>query len=231
MPQRRDESAAIRASGGLVDDQPEGSAICAAPVRTSAILCVVDRSLMGLLKSRGYQIDEERLIGALDEALPRKERMVATLPRYESEHLRRFAGIAPATEAQVAQLDARRTAAITAEVAQSFDRAEVAHLLGVSPSRVSHRQAEGDLYSFSAGNGRRLYPDWQFAGKAALPHLKALLRALRPEIPAAVVRRFMSTPDSDFTINGENVSPREWLLAGGAPSVVLAQASSLGDMA
>lgn len=33
---------------------------------------------------------------------------------------------------------------------------------------MSHRQAEGDLYSFRVRNGRRFYPDWQFAGKATL---------------------------------------------------------------
>lgn len=183
---------------------------------------------MSLLQAKGYKVDEESLVAALEDALPSNEAPTASLSAPESDYLRRYSGLEAASQEQRTQLDARRVAAVTTEVARSLDRSSVAALLGISPSRVSHRQAEGALYAFSAGSGRSLYPDWQFATGTVLPYLSELLHKLGPDVPAAVVRRFMTTPDPDLVIDGESVSPHDWLLAGGDPSVVVAQAAELG---
>lgn len=187
--------------------------------------------LMALLQDRGYELDETCLVRALDALLPRRAEPSASLSEQESEYLERFSGLVAASEEQKAELDARRVAALTAEVAQSLDRLAVASLLGISPSRVSHRQAEGALYAFSAGPGRTLYPNWQFAGGTVLPHLPEVVSNLRPGTPAAVVRRFMTTPDPDLVVEGAALSPRDWLLAGGEAAAVTDLAAELGDFA
>jgi len=187
--------------------------------------------LLALLQSRGYQLDETGLVRALEALLPRRAEPAASLSEPESEYLRRFSGLAAASQEQKAELDARRVAALTAEVAQSLDRSAVATLLGISPSRVSHRQAEGALYAFSAGPGRHLYPDWQFASRTVLPHLSEVIGNMRPGTPAAVVRRFMTTPDPDLVVEGVGLSPRDWLLAGGEATALTELAAELGDVA
>ena len=196
----------------------------------NATLCAM-AGLMTLLRSRGYELDETRLVRALDMLLPRRTEPSASLSEQESDYLERFSGLVAAGEEQKAELDARRIAALTAEVAQSLSRPDVASLLGISPSRVSHRQAEGALYAFSVGPGRSLYPDWQFAGRTVLPHLPEVIGSLRPGIPAAVVRRFMTTPDPDLVVEGATLSPRDWLLAGGEAAFVTDLATELGDFA
>ncbi|MHB8296616.1 MAG: hypothetical protein ACYDH5_18795 [Acidimicrobiales bacterium] len=41
----------------------------------------------------------------------------------------------------------------------------------------------------------------------------------------------MAEPDPDLELHGTAISPREWLLSGADPAVVLALAASFGDPA
>lgn len=186
--------------------------------------------LMALLERRGYRMAESELAEALDELLPNRSEPVASLSSADRDYLARYSGALPASAAQVEALSTRRVAAVTADVARSFSRAEVAQLLGITPSRVSHRQSDGQLYAFRAGPGRLLYPDWQFEkGAPVLPHLGRVLGAIEPGANPAALRRFMLTPDPDLLIAGRPVSPRDWLLAGGDIEEVVSLVSSFGD--
>jgi hypothetical protein len=106
-----------------------------------------------------------------------------------------------------------------ATVANSLSADEVALRLDIDASRVSDRQVQSDLYSFTAG-GRRRYPEWQFTSDSAqrlLPGLTDLVRGLPAGLHAASVEGFMTTPQEDLVVNGQRMTPVEWLLQGGDP--------------
>jgi hypothetical protein len=108
-------------------------------------------------------------------------------------------------------------------VTDSLSAAEVALRLGVDASRVRHRQAKGGLYSFMAG-GKRRYPFWQFTNDPAqplLPGLVILVKGLPDDMHPASIQGFMSTPQEDLLVDGERVTPVEWLLHGGDPQALV----------
>lgn len=112
-----------------------------------------------------------------------------------------------------------RLGAVTA----SLSAAEVAEQLGIDASRVRHRQAKGSLHSFMAG-GKRRYPTWQFTGNSAqpvLPGLAAVIKAFPSDKHPASIKGFMSTPQESLLIDGERVTPAEWLLHGGNTQAVV----------
>jgi hypothetical protein len=111
-----------------------------------------------------------------------------------------------------------RLGAVTA----SLSAAEVAERLGIDASRVRRRQAEGSLYSFKAG-GKRRYPLWQFTDDPAqpvLPGLATVSKAFQDRHPAGI-QGFMSTQQESLRLDGECVTPPQWLLAGGDPQAVV----------
>jgi hypothetical protein len=186
--------------------------------------------LTDLIERKGYtHLSVADVRTALDQVLPTNETSSA-LSAHDSDYLAAHSGVTPASDADRAALAARRMALTTAELARSLDRGEVASRLGISPSRVSHRQADGSLYALPVGTGRLRYPDWQFEGSATLPHLAELLRSLPSGVPAALVRRFMTEADPDLELAGKAVSPRDWLTQGGAPAAVLELAATVGDL-
>lgn len=112
-----------------------------------------------------------------------------------------------------------RLGAVTA----SLSAAEVAMRLGVDASRVRHRQAKGGLYSFVVG-GKRRYPAWQLTSDPArpvLPGLAALVKGLPEDMHPASIQGFMTTPQEDLLVNGERMTPVEWLLHGGDPQALV----------
>jgi hypothetical protein len=129
------------------------------------------------------------------------------------------------TEASVARGDLaeeeRRTrlGAVTA----SLSAADVAQRLCIDASRVRHRQAKGNLYSFLVG-GKRRYPIWQFTDDPAqpvLPGLAAVVRAFPEDKHPASIQGFMATQQESLRVEGESVTPPEWLLQGGDPKAVV----------
>jgi excisionase family DNA binding protein len=128
--------------------------------------------------------------------------------------------------------DERAAAAVEAAtvVATALTVRDAAARLGVDPSRVRHRLAEGRLTGLRRGGGWRL-PAWQFTGDDTLPGLGAVIPAIPDDLPAAVVAAFFLTADPDLEINGRARSPRDWLAAGGDPARVTELAGALGQPA
>jgi len=108
--------------------------------------------------------------------------------------------------------------------------ADAARRLGVDTSRIRHRIAAGRLVGWKDRGGWRL-PSWQFTDDAVLPGLDLILATLPDDQPQLVVAAFMTTPQEDLQIAGTPTSPRDWLLAGGDPRRVAAQASVIGTPA
>jgi hypothetical protein len=185
--------------------------------------------LTDLLERTGYSVSTEDVLEALAEVLPRRSDVTDDLSATDRAYLDAFSELEPAGDEEIVRLLARRAALATAEVAQALDRARAGERLGVSPSRVSHRHARGDLYAFRVGPAKTLYPDWQFTRRETIPGLRQVVEALPEEAPAALIRRFMTEPDDALELGEETVSPREWLLQGGDIGRVVALAATLGD--
>lgn len=104
----------------------------------------------------------------------------------------------------------------------SFIAEEVATKLGVDIDQVHQRQAEGNLFAFTA-EGERRYPTWQFTGdprQPVLPGLARLASAFPDDMHPASILGFMSTPQDDARIGGVPMTPVAWLLRGGDPQVL-----------
>jgi hypothetical protein len=117
---------------------------------------------------------------------------------------------------------AARTLAETIDSAVSLDQA--AQLLTISRSRLSHRVAAGNLWSFTV-QGRRYLPRWQFtADGRTLPGLTQIIPAIPNDLHPLAIEAFMTTANPDF----DNQSPAEWLATGGAPVPVADWLAGMG---
>lgn len=101
--------------------------------------------------------------------------------------------------------------------------AGAAERIGVDASRIRHRIADSQLVGWKDHGGWRL-PVWQFTDDDVLPGLGTVLAAVPDDQPALVVAAFMTTPQLDLG----DVTPRDWLLAGGDPARVASLMSVLG---
>lgn len=121
---------------------------------------------------------------------------------------------------------ARGAAAFADLLAQSFTTEEVVELLGVDRSRISQRLSDGSLYAVTHGDGRR-FPSWQFNENATLQGLKEVLTALDPGLHPLTVDHWFTHPNFELDIDGDAVSPVEWLRTGGSAGTVAALAAQL----
>lgn len=118
----------------------------------------------------------------------------------------------------------RVTMTQAATLGDSLSREEVATLLGIGTSRVTHRQSDGLLFSFPIGRARR-FPSWQFADSqpnCLLPELRAIIEAIPESMHPGSLAGFMTTPKATLVVEGDAKSPRHWLLGGGNADVVVA---------
>jgi len=99
--------------------------------------------------------------------------------------------------------------------------AEMAQHLGVGESRISQRISEKSLYAV-AMDSQRLFPVWQFdeAGRA-LPKLQKVLPYLDPRLHPLEVENWFCSPNVDLRAGELMVSPRDWLITGGDPEVLV----------
>jgi hypothetical protein len=131
---------------------------------------------------------------------------------------------------RVGEKDVRaRTVALQAVLRDTaLTVAGAADRIGVDTSRIRHRLSAGQLVGWKDRGGWRL-PVWQFTDDDALPGLATVLAAVPADQPALVVAAFMTTPQN--LLGDPPVTPRDWLLAGGAPERVAALMSVLGTPA
>lgn len=124
---------------------------------------------------------------------------------------------------------ARTAAKYAALLATALTTREAAELLGTSESRVRQRLGEATLYGVKAGRENRL-PAFQFEGGKEVPGIGQVLRHVERSLhPVALLNWFM-LPNPDLYLDKEEdraVSPREWLLSGGNPGVLLPLAEEL----
>ena len=106
----------------------------------------------------------------------------------------------------------------------------VASHLQVSLAEVAERSIHGhpqQLYGFLSRSNDRLYPQWQFTDVATVPDLAELLSAIGGGVHPVSLDQFMLRPNVDLEVNGEELSPREWLVSGADPEPVILIAADL----
>lgn len=105
----------------------------------------------------------------------------------------------------------------------ALSTAEAAVRLHVDDSRVRQRLSARTLLSHRVGTAHRL-PKFQFTDDGELPGWSKVAPLVASSWHPVAIERFFTSPHVDLVLDDEQVSPREWLLAGGAPDIVAALA-------
>ena len=124
---------------------------------------------------------------------------------------------------------ARTAARYAALLATALTTREAAGLLGTGESRVRQRLKDKTLYGVKAGRENRL-PAFQFEGGKEVPGIGEVLRQVDRSLHPVALSNWFTLPNPDLYLDeGEEraVSPREWLLSGGAPGVLVPLAQEL----
>src|SRR4051794_31352115 len=113
-------------------------------------------SVQDVLREHEVTIAESLLAAELRVLLEtRHAANTHTLTSDEERFLAEHGGVPAASKRKMERLDARSAAHAVLEAAESLSRRQVAQLLGVDESRVSHRVREGSLYSYPGASERR----------------------------------------------------------------------------
>lgn len=66
-----------------------------------------------------------------------------------------------------------------------------------------------------------MFPAFQFADGKELPHWPEVCEKIRLDAPIVSIDYFMTSPSSDLIVDGQEVSPAQWLQAGRNPDNVI----------
>ncbi len=105
--------------------------------------------------------------------------------------------------------------------AHSFSVAETAALLGVTPARVRQRCAAGTLVAQRRSDGWHL-PRFQFPEDREVRGWATVAQSVQRSTPMILVERVLTSPAPQLLVEGEEVSPFEWLGRGGDPAIAAA---------
>jgi hypothetical protein len=124
---------------------------------------------------------------------------------------------------------ARTAARYAALLATALTTREASVLLGTGESRVRQRLKERTLYGVKARRENRL-PVFQFEGGREVPGIGEVLRHVDRSMHPVALSNWFTLPNQDLNLDEEKeraVSPREWLLSGGEPKVLVPLAEEL----
>jgi excisionase family DNA binding protein len=118
---------------------------------------------------------------------------------------------------------ARTAARYAAMLAPALTTREAAGLLGTGESRIRQRLKEKTLYGVKAGRENR-FPVFQFEGGKEVPGIGEILQHVDRSLHPVALANWFTLPNPDLHLDeegGKTVSPREWLLSGGDPRVLV----------
>lgn len=105
-------------------------------------------------------------------------------------------------------------------LAESLVGTEVAALLGVSPSRVRQRVSDRTLYAIKSKSGSR-FPRFQFTDNGELTGWDVVAVTIPADVHPLTVQNIMLATCDELDLDGDQVCPRDWLAAAGAPDRVV----------
>lgn len=190
-------------------------------------MTVAATAVVDVLDRYGVDLDDPDLAAALDAALRTLPRPgTAPLTAAERQFLLENAGF-PLTEADLESgEDVQRQWAVAETIdlyASSMTIEEAATSLGVDRSRVSHRLAARQLWSFRLGGKRRI-PRWQIVDGRPLPHLAEVVEAAVESDPTQLAG-LMTTPQDELS----GLTPVQHLLSGRGADIVAALVRGLDE--
>ena len=109
---------------------------------------------------------------------------------------------------------------LLSENSLALPAAAAAERLGRSVNRIRGAIADGSLYGVKVGRSW-LVPTWQLDGKGPVPHLRKVIAAIPEGTSAVTLERVMTQPSQELYVDGQPVSPRDWLLTGNEPETVV----------
>jgi len=114
-------------------------------------------------------------------------------------------------------------------IASALSQAQAAKRLGVDASRIRQRIAQRTLYAVQGNTSSKVLPLFQFTESGTLPHLEKIIPVISASAhPMAVQRFFLSpTPDLYSEETASPLSPRDWLLTGHSPDLVIRMAADV----
>lgn len=187
---------------------------------------------LAFLHARGIDVAPETLDRALADALRDRQARVAASPGEEltedEARLLAAGGLDLSPDGSGAGALATTAVDYAALIKTSLSTRATAERLGKDASRVRQRIAAGTLYAFRV-DGDWLLPTFQFAGDDLVPGISHILPHLPTNLHPLKVERFFSLPNPDLVEGPDErpASPRDWLLAGGAPERVIAVVKAL----
>lgn len=114
-------------------------------------------------------------------------------------------------------------------VERSLSAEGVAKQLKVTPGRVHQMISSRELYSFRL-DGKRLVPDFQFAGGKPIPNIAQVNKALPETMHPLGIFNWYHQKNTDLFIDDEQevlLTPLEWLAEGRDPTHVIFMAKHL----
>lgn len=126
---------------------------------------------------------------------------------------------------------ARTTAEYAVLLDTSLTVAETAQKLGVDTSRVRQLLTVRKIYGLQI-RGVWKIPLFQLEDDRLLPGLEEVVPALPKNLHPIAIYHWFTTPHSDLAPKDFDrvISPREWLLTGHSPTVVVGLATDLDDL-
>jgi hypothetical protein len=123
---------------------------------------------------------------------------------------------------------ARTIAAFETLQASSLSVPQAATRLGVHTSRLLQRLKGCTLYGLKVGRDWQL-PAFQFTEHGEVPNIGKVVVRLNPQLHPMAINTWFNLPDADRRLAGNEASPRQWLLSGGAANPVAKVAAGLGS--
>ena len=192
------------------------------------------RSTTALLAERGVNASPEDLLAALESALLELRPGPYPAPGREGlgldeERALAQGGLDPCPRPLGERDPMVRFAAEHAAILSTALTVDaVAAHLGVSPARIRQRLTEPERSLLGVRDGREWrIPAVQLTDADELPGWAPVCAALPRDLPPVAVWRWLTAANADLEWDERAVSPREWLLGGGAPEAVVALAAGL----
>ncbi|ROQ48461.1 hypothetical protein EDB94_0328 [Marinobacter sp. 3-2] len=105
---------------------------------------------------------------------------------------------------------------------EAYDTKAASKRLGMSEAAIKREIycVPPRLHGIQLADNRLVLPSWQFTKSGIVPHLESLLSFASSMSPLAL-SRFMLRPHQDLEEEEQRISPREWLVRGHTPTLVL----------
>lgn len=178
------------------------------------------RTIASVIESGRVSFSADQLAAALEDRA-RRTPGSAQLAVRERDFWERNSGVPESNPDAAAQASAGNAAAGTMMDSASLSGQEMAERTGLSPSTIRHYRVDRKIYSYTRGSAV-LYPAWQLTNEGQLlPSLGPVIKALPQDLHPQTVAGLFTTPQPDLVLEGNPVSPKEWLERDGTPEPVI----------